>query len=45
LEEAGRFELLDATVVGRPAALSASLLVTFGANVVIAALVAGGLIF
>jgi ABC-2 type transport system permease protein len=30
--------------VGRQAALSASLLVTFGANVVIAALVAGGLI-
>jgi len=43
-EEAGRFELLDATVVGRQAALSASLLVAFGANVVIAALVAGGLI-
>src|SRR5665647_2585100 len=43
-EEEGRFELLDATVVGRQAALSASLLVTFGANVVIAALVAGGLI-
>src|SRR5450759_1147915 len=43
-EEAGRFELLDATVVGRQAALSASLLVTLGANLVIAALVAGGLI-
>jgi len=43
-EEAGRFELLDATVVGRQAALSASLLVTLSANVVIAALVAGGLI-
>ena len=43
-EEAGRFELLGSTVVGRQAALSASLIVTFGANVVIAALVAGGLI-
>jgi ABC-2 type transport system permease protein len=43
-EEAGRFELLDSTVVGRQAALSASLLVTLGANVVIAILVAGGLI-
>jgi len=43
-EEAGRFELLDATVVGRQAALSASLLVTLGANIMIAALVAGGLI-
>lgn len=43
-EEAGRFELLGSTVVGRQAALSASLIVTLGANVVIAALVAGGLI-
>ncbi len=43
-EEAGRFELLGSTVVGRQAALSASLIVTFGANLVIAALVAGGLI-
>jgi len=43
-EEAGRFELLDSTVVGRQTALSASLITTLGANVVIAALVAGGLI-
>ena len=43
-EEAGRFELLDSSVVGRQAALSASLIVTLGANVVMAALVAGGLI-
>jgi ABC-2 type transport system permease protein len=43
-EEAGRLELLDSSVVGRQAVLSASLIVTLGANVVIAALVAGGLI-
>jgi ABC-2 type transport system permease protein len=43
-EEAGRLELLDSSVVGRQAVLSASLVVTLGANVVIAALVAGGLI-
>jgi len=43
-EAAGQFELLDSTVVGRQAALSASLITTLGANVVIAALVAGGLI-
>lgn len=43
-EAAGRFELLGATVVGRQAALSASMLLTLGANLVIAALVAGVLI-
>jgi ABC-2 type transport system permease protein len=43
-EEAGRFDLLGSTVVGRQATLSASLIVTCGANLVIAALVAGGLI-
>lgn len=43
-EEAGRRELLGATVVGRNAALSAALIVTLGANVIFAALVAWGLI-
>ena len=43
-EETGRRELLGATVVGRHAPLSAALIVTFGADLVIAALVAGGLI-
>jgi ABC-2 type transport system permease protein len=43
-EGAGRFELLDSTVVGRNAALSASVIVTLGADLVVGALVACGLI-
>jgi ABC-2 type transport system permease protein len=43
-EEAGRRELLGATVVGRLAPLTAALLVVFGANLMIALLIAGGLI-
>ncbi|MGB8311978.1 MAG: ABC transporter permease [Halobacteriota archaeon] len=43
-EEAGRFELLGSTVVGRNAALSASMIVTLGADLVVGALVACGLI-
>jgi ABC-2 type transport system permease protein len=43
-EEAGRRELLGATVVGRHAPLTAALIVTFGANLALAALAAGGLI-
>lgn len=43
-EGAGRFELLGSTVVGRNAALSASVIVTLGANLVVGALVACGLI-
>jgi ABC-2 type transport system permease protein len=39
-EETGRRELLGATVVGRHASLAAALAATFGANVVLAALVA-----
>ncbi|GGM63542.1 exporter of polyketide antibiotics [Longimycelium tulufanense] len=42
-EEAGRLELLGATVVGRHAPLTAALVVAFGANLVLAALVALGL--
>lgn len=44
-EEAGRLELLRSTVVGRHAPLAAALLVTIGANVVLAAIVIAGLIF
>jgi ABC-2 type transport system permease protein len=43
-EEAGRYELLGSRAVGRRAPLAASLMVTLGADVLIAALVAGGLI-
>ncbi|MBK9712320.1 MAG: hypothetical protein IPO81_13515 [Kouleothrix sp.] len=43
-EETGRRELLGAAVVGRHAQLTAALIVTLGANLVIAALIAGGLI-
>jgi ABC-2 type transport system permease protein len=43
-EEAGRRELLGASVVGRNAPLTAALAVVFGANLAIAALIAGGLI-
>jgi ABC-2 type transport system permease protein len=39
-EEAGRRELLGATVVGRHAGLAAALVATFGANLVLGALVA-----
>lgn len=42
-EEAGRRELLGATVVGRHAPLTAALAATFGANLALAALVAAGL--
>jgi ABC-2 type transport system permease protein len=41
-EESGRRELLGATVVGRHAGLAAALAATFGANLVLAALVAVG---
>jgi ABC-2 type transport system permease protein len=41
-EESGRRELLGATVVGRNAGLAAALAATFGANLVLAALVAVG---
>jgi ABC-2 type transport system permease protein len=41
-EESGRRELLGATVVGRNAGLAAALAATFGANLVLAALVAAG---
>ena len=43
-EEAGRLELLRSGVVGRHAPLTAALLVTIGANVVLAAIVIVGLI-
>jgi ABC-2 type transport system permease protein len=43
-EEAGRYELLGSRAVGRRAPLAASLMVTLSADVLIAALVAGGLI-
>lgn len=43
-EEAGRLELLRSAVVGRHAPLAAALLVTIGANVVLAAIVIIGLI-
>jgi len=42
-EETGRLELLGATVVGRHAPLAASLIVAYGANIVLALGVAGGL--
>ncbi|GAA1781463.1 ABC transporter permease [Actinomadura chokoriensis] len=42
-EEAGRRELLGATVTGRGAALAAALIVTFAANLVLAALLTAGL--
>ncbi len=42
-EEAGRRELLGGTAVGRLAPLAAALVVVFGANLAIAALIAGGL--
>jgi ABC-2 type transport system permease protein len=43
-EETGRRELLGATVVGRHAGLAAALAATFGANLVLGALVALGMI-
>jgi polyether ionophore transport system permease protein len=43
-EETGRRELLGSTVVGRHASLAAALSATFGANLVLAALVALGMI-
>ena len=43
-EEAGQFELLGSTVVGHNAALSASMIVTLSADLVIGALVTCGLI-
>jgi len=42
-EEAGRLELLRSGVVGRHAPLAAALVVTIGANIVLAALIAVGL--
>jgi len=44
-EETGRLELLRSGVVGRHAPLAASLLVTAGASIVLAAIVVGGLIY
>ena len=44
-EEAGRLELLRSGVVGRHAPLAAALLVTIGANVILAGIVIAGLIF
>jgi ABC-2 type transport system permease protein len=43
-EEAGRRELLGATVVGRHAPLAAALLVTFAADLLLGAVVAAGMI-
>lgn len=43
-EETGRFELLGSGAVGRRAPLAASLVVTLGADILVAALVAGGLL-
>ncbi|MGB9370757.1 MAG: ABC transporter permease [Halobacteriota archaeon] len=43
-EETGRYELLGSGAVGRRAPLAASLVVTLGTDVLIGALVAGGLI-
>ncbi|MBE0447455.1 MAG: ABC transporter permease [Actinobacteria bacterium] len=43
-EETGRRELMGSTVVGRYAPLSSALIVTFGANIALAAIVAGLLI-
>ncbi|ALG05724.1 ABC transporter permease [Kibdelosporangium phytohabitans] len=42
-EEAGRLELIGATVVGRHAPMAAALIVTTGANVLVALLIALGL--
>ncbi|WP_422737798.1 ABC transporter permease [Micromonospora sp. WMMD729] len=42
-EEAGRRELLGASVLGRYAGLTAALLVTYAANVLLGLLIAGGL--
>jgi ABC-2 type transport system permease protein len=42
-EETGRRELLGSTAVGRHASLAAALIATFGANLVLAALVAAGM--
>jgi polyether ionophore transport system permease protein len=42
-EEAGRRDLLGATVVGRHAPLAAALLVAFGANLLLGALLAAGM--
>ncbi|TMK38366.1 MAG: ABC transporter permease, partial [Actinobacteria bacterium] len=42
-EESGRRELIGSTVVGRNAGLAAALLATFGANLVLACLIALGL--
>jgi ABC-2 type transport system permease protein len=44
-EEAGRLELLRSGVVGRHAPLAAALLVTIGANVVLAVIVVVGLVY
>jgi ABC-2 type transport system permease protein len=43
-EEAGRTELLGAAAIGRHAQLAAALIVTFAANVVLGALLAGAMI-
>jgi polyether ionophore transport system permease protein len=43
-EEAGRRELLGSTVVGRHAPLAAALLMTFGADLVLGALLAAGMV-
>ncbi len=43
-EEAGRLELVGATVVGRQAALAASVVVTFGACLVLALLMAAAMV-
>ncbi|MFG3553792.1 ABC transporter permease [Micromonospora sp. NPDC047557] len=43
-EEAGRRELLGATVLGRYAGLTAALLVAYAANVLLGLLIAGGLV-
>jgi len=43
-EEAGRLELMRSAVVGRHAPLAAALVVTIGANVVLAAIVIAGLV-
>lgn len=42
-ERKGRLELLDATVVGKQAALTAALATTFGVNLIIAILIGAGL--
>ena len=43
-ERKGRLEFLDSTAVGKQAALSAALITTFGVNLIIAILIAVGLI-